>query len=107
MEKQIKDQGQIEEKRKYPRKDSSTLVDCEVQDRTYKYFIKNISENGVFIETEEPLAVGQDISITIPMPNQQEHTVTGEIIRTSPEGIGVRFKALIPDAVINLIVEAV
>ena len=59
----------------------------------YNDFTKDISFGGVFIETSTPFSVGQEISLTFPIPNQQKHIkITGEIVRISDQGIGVKFK---------------
>jgi len=40
-----------------------------------------------------PFSVGQEVSLTFPLPNSQKHIkITGEVVRTSPQGIGVKFK---------------
>jgi len=63
---------------------------CE---RNYNDFIKDISAGGLFIETRRPFSIGQDIVLTFPFPEEQKHVkVSGEIVRTTENGIGVRFK---------------
>ena len=58
-----------------------------------KDFIKDISSGGVFIKTNMPFSVGQDVSLAFQIPKQQEHIkMTGKIVRITDEGIGVKFK---------------
>ena len=70
-------------KRKHTRKPFFMFVNYATQDLTYNDFIQNISAGGVFIETQ----------ITFPLPNYLEHIkVAGDVVRTTMQGIGVRFK---------------
>jgi type IV pilus assembly protein PilZ len=80
-------------KRRHPRKDLFTVVDYAVQGRTYKDFVQNIGTGGIFIETRRPLSIGQEIAMTFPLPGAQNHIkIVGEVVRTTDEGIGVKFK---------------
>ena len=79
-------------KRGHNRKSYFMVVDYAAHDRTYMDFIKDISESGVFIHTHTPFKIGQEISLTFPLPDHRRHIkVTGKIVRTSEEGIGVEF----------------
>ena len=63
------------------------------QKRVYHDFIQDLSKGGVFIETREPLTVGEKISMTFAMPASQSHfKVTGEIVRSASDGVGIRFE---------------
>lgn len=67
-------------------------VDYSTQDRVYHDFIQDLSKGGVFIETREPFAEGQRLSMTFSVSNDQNHfKISGEIIRTDDQGIAVRF----------------
>jgi Tfp pilus assembly protein PilZ len=87
------EQRVLKGKREHYRKPFFTTVDYSNQDGVYKDFIKDISYGGVFIETSTPFSIGQEISLTFPIPNQQTHIkITGEIVRVSNQGIGIKFK---------------
>jgi Tfp pilus assembly protein PilZ len=87
------DEEQIQEKRKYGRKDFIRIIDYTVGDRYYKGFIQDISEGGLFIETSNEFSVGQKIIMTFASPDYQKpFKIYGEIIRVKPDGIGVKFK---------------
>ncbi len=80
-------------KRIHSRKPFFMFVNYATQDLTYNDFIQNISAGGVFIETHMPFSVGQEVVLTFPLPNYLEHIkITGEVVRISIQGIGVRFK---------------
>ena len=82
---------QTREKRKHPRKSCFISVDYVTQDRVYKDFIQNISRGGVFIETRAPFFVGEKVSLTFTPPDHRKSIKTiGEVVRTSPQGIGVK-----------------
>jgi hypothetical protein len=68
------------------------VVDYATRGRTYKDFIQNISIGGVFIETRTFLGSGQKVAMSFPLPNCKKHVkITGEIVRTSLHGVGVKF----------------
>jgi uncharacterized protein (TIGR02266 family) len=80
-------------KREHKRKPFFMVVDYSAEDRLYKDYIQNISAGGVFIETQIPFDEGQEISLSFPLPDHQKYIkILGEIVRTSSQGIGVRFK---------------
>ena len=80
-------------KREHIRKPFSMVVDYSTEDRAYKDFIQDISAGGVFIETHMPFSVRQQVSLSFALPDYQKHVkITGEIVRSSPEGIAVKFK---------------
>ena len=79
-------------KRKHPRKSTFIDTDFADDDRAYKGFIRNISESGLFIETEIPLLVNQELTITFSLPHSESPIrITGKIVRTDSNGIGVEF----------------
>jgi len=80
------------DKRKHTRKHFFMAVDYSVEDRVYKDYIKDISAGGVFIETRTPFSIGQELSLSFPLPNYRKYIkTTGEVVRISPHGIGVKF----------------
>ncbi len=83
----------FEGRRKHVRKPFLMAVDYSTQDHVYKDFIQDISTGGVFIETHMPFTVGQKVSLTFPLPNYQKHVkIVGEVVRSIPQGVGVKFK---------------
>ena len=90
---EIMDQMQQDKARKHTRRAWKVAVEYSTGDRVMRDYIKDISSGGVFIETKMPLAVGQELNLKFPLPNYRKLVkVAGEIIWTSPEGIGVKFK---------------
>lgn len=73
-------------------------VDYATNDRLYKDFINNLSNGGVFIETAAPFRVGQLLSLTFTVPSlNKTFKISGSIIRTEQDGVGVKLsKKLTP-----------
>jgi len=91
----IVDELPLKTDRKELRKLCPQKINFTVQDHDFKGAIHDISYSGVLIETGKSFSIGSDVSLLfsihgIPDPIQ----ITGEIVRTSPLGIGVRFKNL-------------
>jgi Tfp pilus assembly protein PilZ len=84
-------------KRRHRRKSFMMVVDYGDGDGSHLDFIQDISAGGVFIGTKTPFSIGQEITLTFPLPFQKEKVeLTAEVVRTTPDGIGVRFKPLDP-----------
>ena len=87
------EEKQFEGRRKHVRKPFLMAVDYSTQDHVYKDFIQDISTGGVFIQTHMPFAVGQEVSLTFPLPDYKKHVkIVGEVVRSTMQGVGVKFK---------------
>jgi Tfp pilus assembly protein PilZ len=81
--------------RDHNRKECLIAVDYSSQDRFFRDFIQNISAGGVFIETREAFSAGQEIGLTFSIPNSQiPFRISGEITRTSSNGVAVKFRTV-------------
>jgi type IV pilus assembly protein PilZ len=79
-------------------------VDCETEDTFLYASITNISEMGIFVRTEKPLAVGTRLVLRFAPPNADEPFVlTGIVQWINPvrplgdnvnPGMGIRFESL-------------
>ena len=68
-------------------------VDYSTNDRVYQDFINNLSKGGIFIETLSPFRAGQLISLIFSLPFMQKtFKISGTIVRTEQDGIGVKFR---------------
>jgi hypothetical protein len=93
----LENQNRNLERRKDARKkvNGSQLVvaDCRTMEGGFQAPINNISSGGVFIDTRQPLFAGQEIAIKFDFPNAGSTIMAnGEIVRTSFEGAGIRFR---------------
>ncbi|MDY0133037.1 MAG: PilZ domain-containing protein [Desulforegulaceae bacterium] len=80
-----------EEKRSYPRKPYFIPIDYIDRNRIYREYIVDINPSGVFIKTDNSVPVGNEISLTLPFPSQNQLTISGIVIRNTSQGIAVRF----------------
>ena len=86
-----------EERRAFIRKSCSIPVSYSTYDRVYSNIIKNISQKGVFIETQRPLFVGEELILSFSMAGLDKPLkVNGEIVQVYRSGIGVEFKNMSP-----------
>jgi len=88
------------ERRNSPRKKCYTAVAYATQTFSSIEYIQDISAWGVFIRTDKQVPVGEDITITIPqIGGANSMKIVGEVVRTTPDGVGVKFKMGIDDSV--------
>ena len=86
------------EKRNSCRIAASTPVSYATRGVAYEDFLQDVSAGGVFIETRALFSVGQTLTLTFPLPGHHHYiTVSGEIVRTSGDGIGVKFDEAVQD----------
>jgi Tfp pilus assembly protein PilZ len=83
------------ERRRCLRKPCLMPVDYSVLGRQFKGYILDISAHGVFIETTDYFFSGQEIIMTFSVPHYQKPmTITGKIVWSSQNGIGIKFSHL-------------
>ena len=74
------------------------IAACRTCDYDFEAFIQDVSSSGVFIKTTKNLFTGQEIAMTFTFPQAQKPImVTGEIVRISYDGAGVKFKVFFKD----------
>ena len=74
-------------------------VECSRSEGSLKGFARNISEGGVFLETNDDVEAGTRLTLTFTLPGQGgEIVVPGEVVRRTPledrdcrYGLGIRF----------------
>ena len=87
----------LEEKRVDPRKLCKIPIYYATYDRVYSNYIRNISRNGLFIETQRPLFVGEEVLMTFRMKGFDKPVkIKGEVAHATRSGIGVEFKKTSP-----------
>lgn len=78
--------------REWVRRPYDQTITFSTQDRQYTAACKDISNGGIFIQTDEIFQLGQMVSLDIPFSSGRESiTIPAEIVRVNPEGIGLRF----------------
>jgi CheY-like chemotaxis protein/Tfp pilus assembly protein PilZ len=88
-------QSQRPNQRKHSRYDCLVGVDYDISDWTYQCYMRDISEGGAYIETEQPIKVGQRLTMSLTSPVlERTCAINGTVVRRDPKGIGVRFENL-------------
>ena len=96
LEKGLQPEQEQKERRKHPRKNSFIHVDCSGNKCAFTDFIQNISDSGLYIETQMPLFPDQELSLTFSPPGAEDSVkIIGEIVRVDSRGIGVQFDELL------------
>jgi CheY-like chemotaxis protein len=88
-------QSQRPNQRKFDRYDCLVGVDYDISDWTYQCYMRDISEGGAYIETEQSIKVGQRLIMSLSSPVLESTcAISGTVVRRDPKGIGVRFDDL-------------
>ena len=89
---------QQKENRNHPRIACYFPVDFADQKRVYHDFIQDLSKGGLFIETREPLSLGEPIALTFSMPKTQAHfKMSGKVVRSEQGGVAIQFDTQLSD----------
>ena len=88
----------IADRRLYPRKQVFIQVDYSAtRDESFTGYTDNISEGGMFIGTQNLLAVGADIYLEFRIPKSDlPAKVKGKIVSNMDIGMGIQFEGLDP-----------
>lgn len=67
-------------------------------------FVSDLSENGVFVHTQQPLPIGEllDLRFTLVLDDPVVIGARGRVVRHSEGGMGVEFTDLSPDMVLRI-----
>jgi len=69
------------------------MANCQTSSAEFSDRVHDLSANGVFLETTRSLSVGQEIAMTIALPNSRNAIkATGVVVRQTRRGFGVAFK---------------
>ena len=93
----IKDEteSQGRDLRRFPRFNCMVAVDYDINDWSYQNFVRNISLGGAYIETQDPITIGEIIQMNFSSANLQNHlSVKGKVVRRDANGFGVQFEDL-------------
>jgi Tfp pilus assembly protein PilZ len=85
------------EKRISIRKSCDIPVNYATDYRVYSNNIKNISQNGLFIDSQRPLIVGDEVIMNFRLDGfNKPLKIKGEVAHTTRQGVGVEFKDISP-----------
>jgi hypothetical protein len=75
------------------RRNKKIAVSYEINNRVHKDFIQDISAAGVFIETPNPPAVGEEITLKFSLTRDRKPLkIRGRIARANNRGFAVDFR---------------
>ena len=86
-------------RRRFLRQPHAESVQFSAGGKIFAGNMKNVSQGGAFVEILESdlkrLGRGQAVTLSFAHPNSTRNVkFTGEIARTSPDGVGIRFNAM-------------
>jgi len=88
----LRGRSKLLELRGYPRRPFKTLVEVSKNGLTFMCLTQNISNSGVFIQTDFNFHTDQQITMVLQPPKiEKDITVGGRIARVDSKGIGVKF----------------
>ena len=74
------------------RRSYDQTITFSTQDHQYTALCKDISNGGIFVQTEEVFRLGQLVTLEIPFSHGKESIqVPAEIVRVNHDGIGLKF----------------
>ena len=95
--------------RQHSRYDCLVAVEFRTNGVNYQCYMRDLSEGGAYIETEQPLMMGQQLLLSLYSPLlERSCIVSGLVVRKEAKGAGIRFEALSPHQkqVINSLIES-
>ena len=90
------------DRRQHTRHQCSLKVGYATMDLSYIDFITDINCWGVFIQSDKNVPLGETVLLTIPLHgDEQSIKVLGEVMLSSPQGMGIKFNMGINTAVMS------
>ena len=87
----------LSKEKRAPRKSCKIPVKYQTFDRVYSDRIMNISQSGVFIDTQRPIFVGEEILMDFQIEGVNKALrMEGKVVHTSSRGVGIEFKKVDP-----------
>ena len=88
----------LSKEKRAPRKSCKIPVKYSTFDRVYSDRIMNISQSGVFIETQRPIFVGEEILMEFKLEGVNKALkINGTVVHASNRGVGIEFKNVDPN----------
>ena len=83
------------ERRRHPRKDCLIMAEVEAGGRCTRSYLLDISPQGAFIESLQPLAEGEPVTLSFRLPNSRTPVrVNAEVVWSNGQAAGVVFKGI-------------
>ena len=75
-----------------PRRELSIKVNCKTDRGFFTSFSRDISEGGIFIETDRQLAVGTEVYLTFELIPANPIDIKSYVIWSGSKGLGLKFE---------------
>ena len=80
------------------RNNHHVIAECQTAHSNFRGTVQNFSTEGIFIKTNIPSSIGQEIAFTFILPkSKQAIKATGVVVRRTLSGIGVNIKVIFRD----------
>ena len=85
-------QSKHNHRRKHPRKDTSIYALFKTNGLSFREYIKNLSDSGLFIETNIPVSSNNKLFVQFVHPDSKNVVrLNGKIVRIDSKGLGIQF----------------
>jgi Tfp pilus assembly protein PilZ len=85
-------QSKHNHRRKHPRKDTSIYALFETNGLSFREYIKNLSDSGLFIDTNIPVSSNNKLFVQFVHPDSKNVVrLNGKIVRVDSKGLGIQF----------------
>jgi len=101
---------EVPDERQHDRKKCVITVDYATASRAFNDYIQDISNSGVFINTNESHELGDEVVLIIAFTGDQNpFKIPARIVRQTEDGIGLRFnfQSQVQEAIVNSFVQEV
>jgi hypothetical protein len=95
--------------RQHNRYDCLVGVQYRIHDVVYQCYLRDLSEGGAYLETEQSVEIGQWLTVSLYSPMlERTSEIHGRVVRLEKKGIGIRFEELVPEQkqVIHALIES-
>lgn len=81
-------------KRNFTRVEFSECVSVNHEDQVFFGDIKNMSLQGLFIKTDQPVPLRADVEITVYHPHNSSFSLLANVVRCEKNGIGIQIQKM-------------
>ena len=78
------------EKRKDPREECLVAVNFSFDDKAHTEFIRNISQSGMFIDSNMQIPKGRALILSYDLPERGATKCIGQVVWSDSMGMGIR-----------------
>ena len=85
----------VVERRRATRAPVTLRIHYATVDALFSEFTRNVNEGGLFVETEEPLALDETVVLQFTLPGSEAPVqARGRVVRVEASGMGIEFDKL-------------